>query len=154
MLRLLLFTPFSVTRFAMHRNHALHDFAPQFSGFLWTLFTKTPRGTLPVNSNLRFTSWPVTRFHDLTSNPNMSIPACKKVITFVLYYTHLRFFIARIFCRHISRLFDIYKITVLPVTKSYISTGWHLPFYKAPVSRACGIHSKTPGEMSPGAGHL
>ena len=30
----LLFTPFTVTRFAMHRNHAKHDFAPQFSGFL------------------------------------------------------------------------------------------------------------------------
>ena len=30
----LLFTPFTVTRFAMHRNHALHDFAPQLSGFL------------------------------------------------------------------------------------------------------------------------
>ena len=30
----LLFTPCPVTRFAMHRNHALHDFAPQFSGFL------------------------------------------------------------------------------------------------------------------------
>ena len=30
----LLFTPFTVTRFAMHRNHAEHDFAPQFSGFL------------------------------------------------------------------------------------------------------------------------
>ena len=29
----LLFTPFTVTRFAMHRNHALHDFAPQLSGF-------------------------------------------------------------------------------------------------------------------------
>ena len=28
----LLFTPFTVTRFAMHRNHALHDFAPQLSG--------------------------------------------------------------------------------------------------------------------------
>ena len=36
----LLFTPFTVTRFAMHRNHALHDFAPQLSGFLRTLFTK------------------------------------------------------------------------------------------------------------------
>ena len=32
--KLLLFTPFTVTRFAMHRNHALHDFAPQLSGFL------------------------------------------------------------------------------------------------------------------------
>ena len=30
----LLFTPFTVTRFAMHRNHAKHDFALQFSGFL------------------------------------------------------------------------------------------------------------------------
>ena len=30
----LLFTPFTVTRFARHRNHALHDFAPQLSGFL------------------------------------------------------------------------------------------------------------------------
>ena len=30
----LLFTPFTVTRCAMHRNHALHDFAPQLSGFL------------------------------------------------------------------------------------------------------------------------
>ena len=30
----LLFTPCPVTRFAMHRNHAKHDFAPQFSGFL------------------------------------------------------------------------------------------------------------------------
>ena len=30
----LLFTPFTVTRFTMHRNHALHDFAPQLSGFL------------------------------------------------------------------------------------------------------------------------
>ena len=30
----LLFTPFTVTHFAMHRNHALHDFAPQLSGFL------------------------------------------------------------------------------------------------------------------------
>ena len=29
----LLFTPFTVTRFAMHRNHALHDFAPQLSDF-------------------------------------------------------------------------------------------------------------------------
>ena len=29
--QLLLFTPCPVTRFAMHRNHALHDFAPQFS---------------------------------------------------------------------------------------------------------------------------
>ena len=30
----LLFTSFTVTRFAMHRNHALHDFALQLSGFL------------------------------------------------------------------------------------------------------------------------
>ena len=30
----LLFTTFTATRFAMHRNHALHDFAPTFSGFL------------------------------------------------------------------------------------------------------------------------
>ena len=51
-----------------------------------------------------------------TSDPNISIPACKKVITFVLYYTHLRFFIARIFCRHISRLFDI--VTVHSVTSN------------------------------------
>lgn len=33
------------------RNHAKHDFALQSSGFLWTLFTKTPRGILPMNSN-------------------------------------------------------------------------------------------------------
>ena len=35
----LLFTPFTVTRFAMHRNHALHDFAPQFSISLKLHFT-------------------------------------------------------------------------------------------------------------------
>ena len=43
----LLFTPFTVTRFAMHRNHALHDFAPQFSGFLRTLFTKNTSRNVP-----------------------------------------------------------------------------------------------------------
>ena len=69
---------------------------------------KTPRGTLPVNSNCYCSL--------RTSAPNISIPACKKVITFVLYYTHLRFFIARIFCRHISRLFDI--VTVHSVTSN------------------------------------
>ena len=36
----LLFTPFTVKHFAMHRNHALHDIAPQLSGFLLTFFTK------------------------------------------------------------------------------------------------------------------
>ena len=35
----LLFTPFTVTRFAMHRNHACSQ--------------KTPRGMLPVNSNAK-----------------------------------------------------------------------------------------------------
>ena len=43
----LLFTPFTVTHFAMHRNHALHDFAPELCS------QKTPRGMLPVNSNAK-----------------------------------------------------------------------------------------------------
>ena len=59
----LLWTEWTVTRFAMYRNHALHDFAPQFSGFLWTFSQKTPRGALPVNSYwLLLISWPVTCF--------------------------------------------------------------------------------------------
>ena len=43
---------FTVTSFAMHKNHALHDFAPQFSGFLRTLFKKAPRGMLSANNNV------------------------------------------------------------------------------------------------------
>ena len=46
------FATFTVTSFAMHKNHALHDFAPQFSGFLRTLFKKAPRGMLSANNNV------------------------------------------------------------------------------------------------------
>ena len=46
------FTTFTVTSFAMHKNHALHDFAPQFSGCLRTLFKKAPRGMLSANNNV------------------------------------------------------------------------------------------------------
>ena len=46
------FATFTVTSFAMHKNHALHDFAPQFSGFLRTLFKKASRGMLSANNNV------------------------------------------------------------------------------------------------------
>ena len=46
------FATFTVTSFTMHKNHALHDFAPQFSGFLRTLFKKAPRGMLSANNNV------------------------------------------------------------------------------------------------------
>ena len=36
----------------MHKNHALHDFAPQFSGFLRTLFKKAPRGMLSAKKSV------------------------------------------------------------------------------------------------------
>ena len=49
----LLFTPFSVTRFAMHRIYADRINSRGMSRVFCELRSqKTPRGTLPVNSNL------------------------------------------------------------------------------------------------------
>ena len=49
---LLLFTPFSVTRFAMHRIYADRINSRGMSRVFCDLRSqKTPRGTLPVNSN-------------------------------------------------------------------------------------------------------
>ena len=58
----LLFTPFSVTRFAMHRIYADRINSRDMSRVFCDLRSqKTPRGTLPVNSNL-FTPFSVMRF--------------------------------------------------------------------------------------------
>ena len=49
---MLLFTPFSVTRFAMHRIYADRINSRGMSRVFCDLRSqKTPRGTLPVNSN-------------------------------------------------------------------------------------------------------
>ena len=56
LLLLLLFTPFSVTRFAMHRIYANRINSRGMSRVFCDLRSqKTPRGILPVNSNLLFT---------------------------------------------------------------------------------------------------
>ena len=58
---LLLFTPFSVTRFAMHRIYADRINSRDMSRVFCDLRSqKTPRGTLPVNSNL-FTPFSLMR---------------------------------------------------------------------------------------------
>ena len=49
----LLFTPFSVTRFAMHRIYADHIHSRGMSRVFCDLRSqKTPRGILPMNSNI------------------------------------------------------------------------------------------------------
>ena len=51
---MLLFTPFSVTRFAMHRIYADRINSRDMSRVFCDLRSqKTPRGILPVNSNIK-----------------------------------------------------------------------------------------------------
>ena len=54
----LLFTPFSATRFAMHRNYANRINSRSMSRVFCDLRSqKTPRGILPVNSNVNIKNY-------------------------------------------------------------------------------------------------
>ena len=62
--RMLLFTPFSVTRFAMHRIYANRINSRGMSRVFCDLRSqKTPRGILPVNSNQRISNLIIYSFY-------------------------------------------------------------------------------------------
>ena len=59
----------------MHRNHALHDFAPQFSGFLWTTFTK--------NTSRNSACWIVKKIKNYGESKGFKLKSSKVGMVFV-----------------------------------------------------------------------
>ena len=80
---MLLFTAFSVTRFAMHRIYAIRINSRRMSRVFCDLRSqKTPRGILPVNSNVTGTFHYLTLHHYCTKDDSQSLKALPVTIPY------------------------------------------------------------------------
>ena len=98
----LLFTPFSATRFAMHRIYANRINSRGMSRVFCDLRSqKTPRGILPVNSNEK-------------------TPFYKMVFFFAFFLLRSNQFFKYLCCRHITQSIRISHTTGGPMETVYV----------------------------------
>ena len=84
---MLLFTPFSVTRFAMHRIYANRINSHGMSRVFCDLRSqKTPRGILPVNSNVNNNPFFFSSQNTCSLSSNMVFLFCCRLL-YILYNT-------------------------------------------------------------------